>query len=149
MFRTKFDFSLICTSRNDSCGDLQPFHTHTHILDISGKSMPLRRWIFFMYILFTIHCLLNSKLDLISICMRNACCISSSLCMDWNSADCLPFPPSFNLKHKYICHTPPSPDRPLPLHSTLSLSLCFNWAPCHEGVLGSGGIAPHIFWPLH
>jgi hypothetical protein len=22
--------------------------------------------------------------------------------------------------------------------------LFFNWAPCHEGVLGSGGIAPHI-----
>jgi hypothetical protein len=24
------------------------------------------------------------------------------------------------------------------------LSLCFNWAPRHEGVLGSGGIAPRI-----
>jgi hypothetical protein len=24
------------------------------------------------------------------------------------------------------------------------LFLCFNWAPRHEGVLGSGGIAPHI-----
>jgi hypothetical protein len=24
-------------------------------------------------------------------------------------------------------------------------SLCFNWAPRHEGVLGSGGIAPRIF----
>jgi hypothetical protein len=22
--------------------------------------------------------------------------------------------------------------------------LCFNWAPCHEGVLGSGGTAPRI-----
>jgi hypothetical protein len=26
----------------------------------------------------------------------------------------------------------------------LSYSLCFNWAPHHEGVLGSGGIAPRI-----
>jgi hypothetical protein len=24
------------------------------------------------------------------------------------------------------------------------LSLCFNWAPHHEGILGNGGIAPHI-----
>jgi len=24
--------------------------------------------------------------------------------------------------------------------------LCFNWAPRHEGVLGSGGIAPRILW---
>jgi hypothetical protein len=26
----------------------------------------------------------------------------------------------------------------------VKLSLCFNWAPCHEGILGSGGIAPCI-----
>jgi hypothetical protein len=25
----------------------------------------------------------------------------------------------------------------------------FNWAPRHEGVLGSGGIAPFILWPRH
>jgi len=25
----------------------------------------------------------------------------------------------------------------------------FSWAPRHEGVLGSGGIAPFIFWPPH
>jgi hypothetical protein len=31
----------------------------------------------------------------------------------------------------------------------VKLSLCFNWAPCHEGVLGSGGIAPLILWPQH
>jgi hypothetical protein len=24
------------------------------------------------------------------------------------------------------------------------LSLSFNWAPCHEGMLGSGGLAPPI-----
>jgi hypothetical protein len=28
--------------------------------------------------------------------------------------------------------------------SILCVSLCFNWAPPHEGVLGSGGIAPRI-----
>jgi hypothetical protein len=28
----------------------------------------------------------------------------------------------------------------------VKLSLCFNWAPRHEGVLGSGGIAPPILW---
>jgi hypothetical protein len=26
----------------------------------------------------------------------------------------------------------------------VKLSLCFNWAPRHEGILGRGGIAPHI-----
>jgi hypothetical protein len=25
--------------------------------------------------------------------------------------------------------------------------LPFNWAPRHEGVLGSGGVAPRILWP--
>jgi hypothetical protein len=27
----------------------------------------------------------------------------------------------------------------------VKLSLCFNWAQCHEGVLCSGGISPRIF----
>jgi hypothetical protein len=27
-----------------------------------------------------------------------------------------------------------------------NVSLCFNWAPRHEGVLGIGGIAPLILW---
>jgi hypothetical protein len=31
----------------------------------------------------------------------------------------------------------------------IKLSLCFNWAPRHEEVLGSGGIAPLILWPRH
>jgi hypothetical protein len=31
----------------------------------------------------------------------------------------------------------------------VKLSLCFNWAPHHEDVLGSGGIAPLILWPRH
>jgi hypothetical protein len=31
----------------------------------------------------------------------------------------------------------------------VKLSLCFNWAPRHEGVLGSGCIAPLILWPRH
>jgi len=31
----------------------------------------------------------------------------------------------------------------------VKLSLCFNWAPCHEGVLESGVIAPLILWPWH
>jgi hypothetical protein len=31
----------------------------------------------------------------------------------------------------------------------VKLSQCFNWEPRHEGVLGSGGIAPHILWPRH
>jgi hypothetical protein len=31
----------------------------------------------------------------------------------------------------------------------VKLSLCFNRASHHEGVLGSGGIAPHILWPWH
>jgi hypothetical protein len=31
----------------------------------------------------------------------------------------------------------------------VKLSLRFNWAPRHEGVLGSGGIAPLIPWPRH
>jgi hypothetical protein len=31
----------------------------------------------------------------------------------------------------------------------VKLSLCFNWAPRHEGVLGSGGIASLILWPRH
>jgi len=31
----------------------------------------------------------------------------------------------------------------------VKLSLCFNWAPRHGGVLGSGGIAPLILWPQH
>jgi len=26
----------------------------------------------------------------------------------------------------------------------VKVSLCFNWAPCHEGILGSEGIAAHI-----
>jgi hypothetical protein len=30
---------------------------------------------------------------------------------------------------------------------TGKLSLCFNWTPRHEGVLGSGGVAPLIRWP--
>jgi hypothetical protein len=30
-----------------------------------------------------------------------------------------------------------------------NLSLCFHWAPRHESVLGSGGIAPLILWPQH
>jgi hypothetical protein len=29
----------------------------------------------------------------------------------------------------------------------VKLSLCFDWAPRHESVLGSGGIAPRILWP--
>jgi len=29
------------------------------------------------------------------------------------------------------------------------LSRCFNWAPRHGGLLGSGGIAPLILWPWH
>jgi hypothetical protein len=29
----------------------------------------------------------------------------------------------------------------------VKLSLCFNWAPRHEGVLGSGGTAPRTLWP--
>jgi hypothetical protein len=28
----------------------------------------------------------------------------------------------------------------------VKLSLCFNWAPHHEGVFGSGSIAPHILY---
>jgi hypothetical protein len=28
----------------------------------------------------------------------------------------------------------------------VKLSLCFNRTPCYEGVLGSGGIAPRIFY---
>jgi hypothetical protein len=28
----------------------------------------------------------------------------------------------------------------------VKLSLCFNWAPCHESVWGSGGIAPCILY---
>jgi hypothetical protein len=31
----------------------------------------------------------------------------------------------------------------------VKLSLCFDWAPRHEGVLGGGGIAPLILWPRH
>jgi hypothetical protein len=31
----------------------------------------------------------------------------------------------------------------------VKLSLCFNWAPRHGGVLGRGGIAPLILWPRH
>jgi hypothetical protein len=32
----------------------------------------------------------------------------------------------------------------------VKLSLClFNQAPCHQGVLGSIGIAPLILWPRH
>jgi hypothetical protein len=31
----------------------------------------------------------------------------------------------------------------------VKLSLCFNWAPRHEGVLGSGDIAPVFLWPRH
>jgi hypothetical protein len=29
------------------------------------------------------------------------------------------------------------------------LSLCFNCAPRHGGVLGSENIAPRILWPRH
>jgi hypothetical protein len=31
----------------------------------------------------------------------------------------------------------------------VKLFLCFNWAPRHEGVLGSGGIATLTRWPRH
>jgi hypothetical protein len=31
----------------------------------------------------------------------------------------------------------------------IKLSLCFNWAPRHEGVLGSGDIVPLILWPWY
>jgi hypothetical protein len=31
----------------------------------------------------------------------------------------------------------------------VKLSLCFNWAPRHESVLGSGDIAPLILWLRH
>jgi hypothetical protein len=31
----------------------------------------------------------------------------------------------------------------------VKVKLGFNWAPCHEDVLGSGGIAPLILWPWH
>jgi hypothetical protein len=31
----------------------------------------------------------------------------------------------------------------------VKLSLYFNWAPRHEDVLRSGGIASHILWPRH
>jgi hypothetical protein len=31
----------------------------------------------------------------------------------------------------------------------VKLSLYFNWAPHHESVLGSGGIAPLILWHWH
>jgi hypothetical protein len=31
----------------------------------------------------------------------------------------------------------------------VKLSLCFNWAPCHESVLGERGIAPLILWRRH
>jgi hypothetical protein len=31
----------------------------------------------------------------------------------------------------------------------VNLSLCFTWAPCHEGVLGSEGIAPLNPWSRH
>jgi hypothetical protein len=42
-------------------------------------------------------------------------------------------------------------DRPsfTPINVKVKLSLCFNWAPCHEGVLGSRGIVPFILWPRH
>jgi hypothetical protein len=31
----------------------------------------------------------------------------------------------------------------------VKLSLCFNWVPHHEGILGSGGIAQLILRPWH
>jgi hypothetical protein len=31
----------------------------------------------------------------------------------------------------------------------VKFSLCFKWAPPHDGVLRSGGIAPLIIWPRH
>jgi len=31
----------------------------------------------------------------------------------------------------------------------VKLSLCFNWAPRHGGVLGEWNIAPFILWPRH
>jgi hypothetical protein len=54
----------------------------------------------------------------------------------------------------------PATHPPTPYHTHLTLryvilkvkvklSLCFNWAPLHEGALGSGGIAPRILWPRH
>jgi hypothetical protein len=30
-----------------------------------------------------------------------------------------------------------------------ALTLSFNWAPHHEGLIGSGGIALLILWPRH
>jgi hypothetical protein len=41
--------------------------------------------------------------------------------------------------------------RPLCIKRKVKLSMCFffNWAPRHEGVLESGGIAPLILWPRH
>jgi hypothetical protein len=40
------------------------------------------------------------------------------------------------VKSHHISYSPSTPK--------IKLFLCFNWAPRHEGVLGSKGIAPHI-----